>query len=81
MPNKINQKKIIFYAWDLIEYVLINFHNYVSSFFKPDKPPSKVYKHLIEMPNSLLQTNCFILIDQFIGNTKTQAVDWPQSQL
>ena len=68
--NKINQKKIIFYAWDLIEYVLINFPYYVKSFFKPDKPSSKVYKHLIEITNSLLQTHCFILIDNFIGNTK-----------
>ena len=50
--NKIKQKNNIFYAWDLIEYVIINSQHYVSSFFKPDKPSGKVYKHLIEIPNS-----------------------------
>ena len=73
LQNKLNQKEIILHACDLIEYVLINFVYHVSSFFKPYMPSGKVYNHLIELPNSLLQTNCFILIDHFIVKTKTQA--------
>ena len=59
LPNKMKQNNNIFRAWDLIEYVFINSYYYVSSFFKPDKPSSKVYKHLIEIPNSLLQNKLF----------------------